>query len=685
MQFMLNPAIALMQRLRLFPKFLIVAVLFSVPAILVTGLLINELNKSISFAERERAGVQQVRMAQDLLKQMQQHRGLRHLALAGNAAARDAALKVQEKITATLAAFDKQQQAYPEMTVGTALNDVKQSWTGLLQKMPATKGKDSYADHTALIGQLYKLNTHIADRSNLTLDPEVDTYYLIGMFAKTLPELAEEISDIAGRGAAYIDTGLLEPNEDLLISSDVMLAKRDLARIPGQMEAMFRENPGFKAKLESQLAMIPASLEFLERAKNEVLNTLNQTSGSEFLAAGGKNMDGLYGFASASADLLDATLQARIERDIMRRNLVLAAIFVALLIAAYLLGGFYASFSGQLRALSDAVARVAGGDLSARISSRGKDEIAQLLNAFGGMSGGLAKLVADIRSGTETIATASREIAHGNADLSSRTEQQAGSLEETSASMEELTGAVRQNAAGAEHANENAVSAAAIARDGGIAVARVTDTMGAIQQSSKKISDIIGVIDGIAFQTNILALNAAVEAARAGEQGRGFAVVAAEVRHLAQRSAAAAKEIKALITASVEQVDIGSKQVQMAGATMSQIVTSIQSVTETMQEITSSSAEQRSGIEQVNHALGQMDEITQQNAALVEQAAAAAESMHDQAIKLAQAVAVFKIRDEQESTHPAHGLPIKMTSGVADKWAPRSQTQANSEHYLRVS
>ncbi|MES2073438.1 MAG: methyl-accepting chemotaxis protein [Pseudomonadota bacterium] len=691
MQFILNPAIALMQRLRLFPKFLIVAVLFSVPAILVTGLLIKELNKSISFTEQERTGVQQVGMLQDLLKQTQQHRGLRHLALAGNVPAKEAAQKLQEQISGKLAAFDKQQQAYPALAIGGAIDGIKQSWASLLQKMPTAKGKDSYVEHTALIDQLYKLNTQIADRSNLTLDPEVDTYYLISMFARTLPELAEGISDIAGRGAAYIDTGLLEPNEDLLINSDVMLAKRDLARIPGQMEAMFRANPGFKGKLEAQAAVMPAGLEFLERTRNEVLNTLNQTSGTEFLAAGSKSMDGLYGFAHAAADLLDASLQQRIQRDVLHRNLMLGAIFATLLVAAYLLAGFYVSFSGEVKELSAAVARVASGDLSTKISSHGNDEIAQLLNAFDGMSMGLATLVTDIRHGTETIATASREIAHGNADLSSRTEQQAGSLEETSASMEELTGAVKQNAAGAEHANENAVSAAAVARDGGIAVARVIDTMGAIQQSSKKISDIIGVIDGIAFQTNILALNAAVEAARAGEQGRGFAVVAAEVRNLAQRSAAAAKEIKTLITASVEQVGVGSKQVQMAGATMDQIVSSIQSVTDTMQEITSASAEQRSGIEQVNHALGQMDEITQQNAALVEQAAAAAESMHDQAVRLAQAVAVFKVAETANggpsgsSGVSSNGRQINVAHSSAERLKLGRQPQANSRQYLKAS
>ncbi|MFZ6876489.1 methyl-accepting chemotaxis protein [Undibacterium sp. Di27W] len=641
----LRPAIALMQRLRLFPKFLIVAVLFSVPAILITGLLIHELNKSISFSQSERLGVQQLQAAQELLKLTQRHRALRHLALAGNAPAKEEASKVQQEISSKISAFDKLQKTQLEMGLDASFTTIRQSWESIVQKLPASKNKESYIDHSSLIAQLYKLNTQIADRSHLTLDPEVDTYYLINLFAKNLPEIADGISDIAARGASYIDTGLLEANEDLLISSDVMLAKRDISRIPALLEAMYRANPGFKTKLDAQQAVLASNLAFLERTKNEVLNTLNQTSGTEFLKAGIASVDGWYAYANATGALLGASLEERLQRDILHRNMLIAVISFILIVAAYLLAGFYVSFSGEVQELSEAVQRVAAGDLSTRISSHGKDEIAQLLNAFEEMSLGLASLVANIRSGTETIATASQEIAHGNADLSTRTEQQAGSLEETSASMQELTNAVKQNAIGAEQANGNALSASDIAREGGVAVERVIDTMRAIEQSSKKINDIIGVIDGIAFQTNILALNAAVEAARAGEQGRGFAVVASEVRNLAQRSAGAAKEIKQLITASVEQVNVGSKQVQAAGATMEQIVSSIQSVTDAMEEITTASAEQRSGIENVNEALSQMDDITQQNAALVEQAAAAAESMRDQAVRLSQAVAVFKIHD----------------------------------------
>ncbi|WP_296000496.1 methyl-accepting chemotaxis protein [Rugamonas sp.] len=296
------------------------------------------------------------------------------------------------------------------------------------------------------------------------------------------------------------------------------------------------------------------------------------------------------------------------------------------------------------RAVDIAIA-VAGKDLRSHIVVESQDETGRLLLALKTMNDGLVEIVHEVRSGTENIATASSEIASGNLDLSSRTEEQASSLEETASSMEELTSTVKQNADNARQANQLAMSASEVAQRGGAVVAQVVDTMDAINASSRKIVDIISVIDGIAFQTNILALNAAVEAARAGEQGRGFAVVATEVRNLAHRSAAAAKEIKELIGNSVDKVDAGSALVNQAGMTMSEVVDSIRRVTDIMGEITSASVEQSSGIEQVNQAIGQMDEVTQQNAALVEEAAAAAASLQEQADALAQVVAVFKLNE----------------------------------------
>ncbi|MFC5479951.1 methyl-accepting chemotaxis protein [Massilia suwonensis] len=306
------------------------------------------------------------------------------------------------------------------------------------------------------------------------------------------------------------------------------------------------------------------------------------------------------------------------------------------------------SITRPVQAAVQLARRVAAGDLTSRREISSKDEIGALQDALADMNAKLLGLVTDIRGGSHAIATASSEIAAGNLDLSARTEQQAGSLEETASSMEELTSTVSQNAGNARQASMLATSASEVAGRGGVVVSQVVQTMAAINESSKKIADIVGVIDSIAFQTNILALNAAVEAARAGEQGRGFAVVASEVRNLAHRSAAAAKEIKVLIDDSVARVDDGARLVDQAGATMNDIVGSVKRVTDIIGEITAATDEQTAGIGQINEAINQMDQVTQQNAALVEQAAAASGAMHEQADQLLQAVSVFKLADDAQ-------------------------------------
>jgi methyl-accepting chemotaxis protein len=320
--------------------------------------------------------------------------------------------------------------------------------------------------------------------------------------------------------------------------------------------------------------------------------------------------------------------------------------------------------------------RVAGGDLSQSASDGRRDEFSGLLAALDRMRGGLANLIGDVRSGVDSVSTASGEIAQGNADLSGRTEQQASNLQQTAASLEQLTGTVKQNSEAARQANQLAASASEVAARGGAVVGEVVSTMGEISAQSRKIADIIGVIDGIAFQTNILALNAAVEAARAGEQGRGFAVVAAEVRNLAQRSAQAAREIKSLIGTSVEKVETGSRLVNDAGQTMADIVAQVKRVTDLIGEITAATAEQSSGIGQVNVAVGQLDQMTQQNAALVEQSAAAAASLREQAGRLAQAVAVFTLA--QDETGNATAGALRGVLAAPDPARPRSRAYQSS-------
>ena len=415
------------------------------------------------------------------------------------------------------------------------------------------------------------------------------------------------------------------------------------------------EEKALYAKVAASRAVVLETVGVLNKLKDSgqqaEANTLVDTRFTEALAVYSGAVEAL---ANHQREKIDATAQG-IDTDFKSGRtmlMVLAAI-------ALVLGALFAwrLTLGIVRPLGHAVTvaeTVAAGDLSADIVVESRDEAGQLMHALREMNASLAKVVGEVRMGTDTIATASNQIASGNQDLSSRTEQQASSLEETAASMEELTSTVKQNADNARQANQLAVSASEVAVRGGNVVGQVVDTMGSINASSKKIVDIIGVIDGIAFQTNILALNAAVEAARAGEQGRGFAVVASEVRSLAQRSAAAAKEIKTLIGDSVEKVEEGSKQVEEAGRTMEEIVGSVRRVTDIMGEITAASQEQTSGIEQINQAISQMDQATQQNAALVEQASAAAQSMQEQAGNLSQVVGVFRLDSSRATGSAQH-------------------------------
>jgi len=336
------------------------------------------------------------------------------------------------------------------------------------------------------------------------------------------------------------------------------------------------------------------------------------------------------------------------------------------------------SISRGVEAARAAAHRIGEGDLSQHLTVSSKDEIGQLVQALATMQSNLAEVVTRVRQGSESVATASAEIAQGNQDLSARTESQASALEETAASMEELGSTVKQNADNARQANQLAQSASTVAVQGGEVVAQVVDTMKGINDASRKINDIISVIDGIAFQTNILALNAAVEAARAGEQGRGFAVVASEVRSLAGRSAEAAKEIKTLITDSVQRVEQGTALVDQAGTTMTEVVTSIRRVTDIMGEISAASAEQSAGVAQIGEAVTQMDQATQQNAALVEEMAAAASSLRAQAQDLVQTVAVFKLNEQDNrpttagtliSAAPVQRMPKQPTANASERRA----------------
>jgi len=401
----------------------------------------------------------------------------------------------------------------------------------------------------------------------------------------------------------------------------------DIARIDRELEAPIRE--AIAGAIEQAMAFDSGSVSQIFALQ---INPLNR-----------KALQQINQLVEIQVKASNAFLESSIagDRELVLFLTVLGGLGVA--IGALCAWIITRSITQPLQQAVAVAQRVATGDLTHAIDDHGVDEIGQLFDALRQMNASLVEIVGNVRQGTESIGVASGEIADGNADLSSRTETQAAALEETASSMSELTATVRSNADSAHAANQLAIAATAVAGKGGAVVAQVVGTMVAIKESSRKIADIIGVIDGIAFQTNILALNAAVEAARAGEQGRGFAVVASEVRNLAQRSAAAAREIKSLITDSVQKVDAGNQLVDTAGHTMSEIVHSIQRVTTIMAEITQASRKQSGGIDEVNRVIAEIDEMTQKNAELVVQASAAAVSMQEQAERLVHTVSVFKL------------------------------------------
>ncbi|WP_304528521.1 methyl-accepting chemotaxis protein [Pollutimonas nitritireducens] len=636
----------LVANLKLWQKFALIGALalgmLAIPTTLVVSLHMD----SVRTALAEAGGIGPAGEALKLLQLTQQHRGLSAASVAGDKHQEPARQAAQGKVDEALSRTTQSVTVNLDDTALSAeLQKIKREWQALATAVNggAVDGPQSFARHTALIQQQMTLLESIVESSGLAFTSDPASHHMVSAVFGSLPELTEILGQARALGLAVLVKGEAAPVQLSRIDVLHSAARRAFQNTYGSFDKAAND-PDLKQLIASPVAAARKAAESgLAMPNEKILQAVRlDFPAQDYWAGMSSAIDAQFDVIGVAFAVLEARIAMRVSEKQQALWSMVAAIAV-LGVVAFLISLMVVRMTvGSIGRSLHIAQTVAGGDLTSIIDVSSTDETGQLLLALSRMNNSLTGIVTKVRSGTDSIATASSQIAAGNIDLSARTEAQASSLEETAASMEELTSTVSQNAGNAQMANELALSASAVAVRGGAVVRQVVETMASIHVSSRRIVDIIGIIDGIAFQTNILALNAAVEAARAGEQGRGFAVVASEVRSLAQRSAAAAKEIKDLIDESVNQMGTGSELASVAGQTMDEVVDSIKRVTDIMGEITVASQEQTCGIEQINQAVAQMDQVTQQNAALVQEAAAATLALQDQADELVTAVSIFR-------------------------------------------
>ena len=637
-----------LHRIHLSTKFMLLGLIALVMVALPTTLYVQNALQAVAYAQKEIQAAQSVTRLNTVIPMVQYHRGLSAGALSGNETLAQRRPGVRDQTVQNMDLLElelKRIGASPDVL--RQWGDIRQRWNTLEQAVGAKtiQSAESTQTHTQLVQLLLVFNDNLLAQSGLSLDPDPDTHFLIQAALVHIPRLGESLGIMRAQGTGFLAAGELSGEGRGNLQSGARRAReieQDMLRnLQRATEANAEMRNALTDKAKSAQAQVHKALDLADRVLINA-SSLSHPS-AEYFDEFTRTIDGLYAFKTDAVTQLTKALESRGDRLSRRLIGISLALLIGLIGAVALALAFIRSITEPVRQAVRVVSAVAKGDLTESVQAQGSNEFGRLMGEMALMCQNLGQVVAQVRRSSESVAMASAEIAQGNQDLSARTESQASALEQTAASMEQLGATVRQNADSASQANALARSASEVAVRGGEVVGQVVETMKGINDSSKKIADIISVIDGIAFQTNILALNAAVEAARAGEQGRGFAVVASEVRSLAGRSAEAAKEIKLLISASVERVEQGSAMADQAGVTMTEVVQSIRRVTDLMGEINAASSEQASGVAQVGEAVTQMDQATQQNAALVEEMAAAASSLNSQAQELVQAVAVFKL------------------------------------------
>jgi methyl-accepting chemotaxis protein len=646
------PASALMARLRLGPKFLLAGVP-TLLLLLALGLAAAQyLNARVSAIESKRVAVALMADLVEWNKVLIESRRVTITGTPGDPAALEGFKKQAAAVDRQLARIDQQvKDALPFFDMTKEFAGLQNGWKELQAKINALPAdtefpQKAFSAHAPEYGRLYAFMRDMGNKSGLAQDPDADIFYLGYPLANNTPSTAGIAVRIAAYATMNVNRGEVSPKDKVFYE----VTDARLNDTFGSVETLLGQSMLANPVVEKALS---ARFDALKASSKELLGFIRKNftgvdavtvSQQDVFTASGPTIDAAWALVEQNRVVLDELLVERGSGAAFNRNLLLIVLTLGVLVSVYLYVGIYLSMAASMKHASRAAQAIAAGHLGTVQTASSRDEFADLVADLRKADQSLARVIAGVKDSSESIATASSEIATGTQDLSTRTEQTASSLQQTAASMEQLTSNVSQSSGAASSAQQLSSNAADVARRGGSVVAEVVKTMGSINDSSKKIADIIGVIDGIAFQTNILALNAAVEAARAGEQGRGFAVVASEVRNLAQRSAAAAKEIKTLIDTSVQKVEAGARLVGDAGTTMTEIVDSVGRVNRVIGDITASASEQSQGIGEVNIAVGRLDQMTQQNAALVEESAAAAESLREQARRLADMVGSFRIQ-----------------------------------------
>jgi methyl-accepting chemotaxis protein len=629
-----RPAVSILRRMGFPLKAALISVAFIVPLAVVLWAYVRSTQDVIDFAVHERAGVAVLVQMEPWLVEVQKQR---RQVTAGSAAMDDAAVQRLIKPVHDAAA------ARPDgLDIAGELDSVMRLHTAA---QAATVGGDRVAAEaamTAYVNGIRDLIQTTLDRSQLTLDPDQDTYYLMSVATGVISDTIESISLSRAIALSAARTGGLD-KEHLHTLTGVWYEGNDhLGGIEAQFVRAADGNAAVHERIHSAAA-IDSTKAFYELSRRSWFGDSFKASDDALIGAADQALEALRGLTGQSIAMLDDLLKNRIDSARGARDRMLALAAVSLLIAGYLFYCFYLVMRTGLGEISRHMSAMAGGDLTTAPVAQGTDEAARVMLVLGQMQAGLRSMVEQMRATSGGIVNASKEISDGALDLSNRTETTASSLEETAAAMDQIASTVKNTAENAKEAETIAAHNAEVAVRGGQVIGNVIATMHDIHASSSKIGDIIGVIDGIAFQTNILALNAAVEAARAGDQGRGFAVVATEVRALAQRSAAAAREIKDLITSSVEKVDAGATIVRDAGTAIEDIVQGARRVNDLLLQIANGVREQSIGVSEVGTAVHDLDQMTQQNAALVEQSAAASAALKERAVELAGEVSRFRL------------------------------------------